>query len=228
VPNLTAPVARSAILVPGPRAVVASWDVSTLNSSGALRLCDVSPLSKVQVRAELDGAFAASIGVGFRRSRRRDDGTLVIGSGPGEWLLIGAVGTAGALMAALTEADLAAEFVTAVDLTHGRALMRLTGLDAHRVLSKVCAVDLADGVTPDGAAFRSSVAKIATDVVRDDVGTGTPRGPSYLLHCERSSGQYLFDCLLDAGREFDIEPDGSLEPVATDVDPSPLTLLRDW
>ena len=30
---------------------------------------------------------------------------------------------------------------------------------------------------------------------------------SYLLHCERSSGQYLFDGLLDAGAEFDIDVD---------------------
>jgi hypothetical protein len=47
----------------------------------------------------------------------------------------------------------------------------------------------------DGAAFRSSVASLVTDVVRDD--TGPIR--SYLLHCERSSGQYLADSLLDAG-----------------------------
>jgi glycine cleavage system aminomethyltransferase T len=37
--------------------------------------------------------------------------------------------------------------------------------------------------------------------VRDDE-DGTR---SYLLHCERSYGQYLFDALLDAGHEFGIE-----------------------
>ena len=34
------------------------------------------------------------------------------------------------------------------------------------------------------------------------------RTPSYRLHCERSSGQYLFDALLAAGAEFAIEIDG--------------------
>jgi hypothetical protein len=34
-----------------------------------------------------------------------------------------------------------------------------------------------------------------TDIVRDDQGAV----PSYLLHCERSSGQYLAEVLLDAG-----------------------------
>jgi sarcosine oxidase gamma subunit len=72
------------------------------------------------------------------------------------------------------------------------------------LLAKVCGIDLSEEVTPKGAAFRSSVAKLVTDVVRDDLESER----SYLLHCERSSGQYLFDALLDAGEEFGIEVDG--------------------
>ena len=79
--------------------------------------------------------------------------------------------------------------------------MRLTGDDASRVLSKLCGIDLADEVTPNLRAFRSSVAKVVTDVVRGDF-DGTR---SYLLHCEQSSGQYLFDVLVDAGAEFGLE-----------------------
>jgi heterotetrameric sarcosine oxidase gamma subunit len=75
---------------------------------------------------------------------------------------------------------------------------RLTGPDAARALATLCAIDLRDRVTPDGAAFRSMVANVSTDVVRDDV-DGVA---SYLLHCERTSGQYLFDALLDACAEF--------------------------
>src|SRR6266496_2998845 len=62
-------------------------------------------------------------------------------------------------------------------------------------------------VGADGAAFRSSVASLATDVIRDDLATR-----SYLLHCERSSGQYLFDMLLRSGAEFGIEIDGLQPP----------------
>ena len=97
-----------------------------------------------------------------------------------------------------------ADFVSVIDLTHGRALVRLTGADAAAVLSKLCGIDLADEVTPNLTAFRSSVAKVVTDVVRDDV-HGTR---SYLLHCERSSGQYLLDVLVDAGAEFGLEIGG--------------------
>ena len=91
-----------------------------------------------------------------------------------------------------------------IDLTHGRALVRLTGHPSSAVLSKVCGIDLADGVSPNLAAFRSIVAKVVTDVVRDDL-DGTP---SYLLHCERSSGQYLFDVLVDAGADHGLEIGG--------------------
>jgi len=199
------PVARSPIAVPGPRSVVGRWEVSTRRSSAPLRLADASPLAKVSTRAQPDGAFAAALGVRFRRSRR-EDGVLTVGSGPGEWLLIGAPDTAPGLTEQV-RALAAGEFVTTVDLTHGRALMRLTGHAAAQALSKVCAVDLSDAVTPASAAFRSSVAKVTTDVVRDDAGGGGDR--SYLLHCERSAGQYLFECLLDAGKEFGVEPTGS-------------------
>ena len=203
---LAVPIARSPITVPGPRSIVDGWEVSTRRSAAALRLTDASPLAKLGVRADADSAFARALDVPFLRSQREDD-VLVVGSGPGEWLLISSAGSSGRLRER-AQGGSGDDFVTAVDLTHGRALMRMTGRDAARALTKVCAIDLDDAVTPEGTAFRTSVAKIATDVVRDDAGAGTGE-PSYLLHCERSSGQYLFDCLLDAGSEFGIEPAGS-------------------
>ena len=100
------------------------------------------------------------------------------------------------------------EFVSVVDLTHGRALMRVTGPDAAELLARLCGVDLDDDMTPDGAAFRSAVAGVATDIIRDD----RAGVPSYLLHCERSSGQYLFDALVSAGESLGIGIDGFRPP----------------
>jgi hypothetical protein len=48
---------------------------------------------------------------------------------------------------------------------------------------------------------------LVTDVIRDDLADSTR---SYLIHCERSSGQHLFDCILDAGIEFGIDVDGAV------------------
>jgi heterotetrameric sarcosine oxidase gamma subunit len=206
----TAPVARSPIAAAAPAAVKAGWEVSDRRAAAELTLTDCTPLAKVQLRAPIGGTAAAALGVRFGRAARDADGTLVVGSGPGEWLLLAPPGQAGDLLAMLerTAAQGPGEHATWVDLTHGRALMRLHGSAAAGVLAKVCGIDLGDDATPDGAAFRTAVAALATDVIRDDR-DGTR---SYLLHCERSSGQYLFDALLRAGAEFAIEIDGFEPP----------------
>jgi heterotetrameric sarcosine oxidase gamma subunit len=212
------PLARSPIAPAPPVAVTEGWEVSARRSTAALTITDCTPLTKIQIRAPIDGPAAAALGVRFGRAARDASGTLVVGSGPGEWLLLAGPGQ-----------DVDPERVTApdpsaswVDLTHGRALIRLNGKSAPTVLAQVCGVDLSDTITPDGAAFRTSVAALATDVIRDDLpgaaGSGgvTPPGstPSYLLHCERSSGQYLFDALLRAGADLGIEIDGFRMPDA--------------
>ncbi|MFC5995744.1 sarcosine oxidase subunit gamma [Pseudonocardia hispaniensis] len=203
------PVARSPIAPIKPR-IEHGWEVSGARSTAALTIADETPMAKVAVRAPFDGAVARLLGVGFGRAARGPAdlhaqgpaAALVIGSGPGEWLVLAAPGTAPALRDRLeTLVAGTGEFASVIDLTHGRALLRLRGAEVPAMLAKVCAIDLSDDVIADGAAFRSSVARLVTDVVRDDV-DGVP---SYLLHCERSSGQYLFDALLDAGAEFGIE-----------------------
>jgi heterotetrameric sarcosine oxidase gamma subunit len=202
------PIARSPIAVAPPASTVAGWAVSTRASAAPLTLSDQTPLAKVHVRAGEDGRVARALGVGRGRAARDGQGNLVVGAGPGEWLVLGPVGTAGALVerleASTAPARAGGELVTIIDLSHGRALVRLTGDRAADVLAKVCSIALDDAVTPDGAALRTLVARLVTDIVRDDR-DGTR---SYLLHCETSSGQYLFDTLLDAGAEFDIDVDG--------------------
>jgi len=204
------PVARSPIAPAAPVVVENGWEVSGRRAGGGLTLTDCTPLTKVQVRAPAGGQVAASLGAAFGRAARDPEGTLVVGSGPGEWLLLAPPGRAQTLADGLarTAAASPGDHASWVDLTHGRALIRLCGPCAAGVLAKVCGIDLSDGITPDGAAFRTSVAALATDVIRDDLG-GTR---SYLLHCERSSGQYLFGALLSAGAEFGIEIDGFSPP----------------
>jgi len=199
VPDST-PVARGPVALTDP-VTASGWEVCGRRSSAPLRLADHTPLAKVAVRAAPDGALAARLGVPFGHTARDVVGTLVVGSGPGEWLLLAAPGTARHTAEGICAGE---EFVTVIDVTHGRALLRLTGPAGDQLLAKVCAIDLSDRVTPDGTAFRSEVARLVTDVIRDDVDSTR----SYLLHCERSSGQYLFDALLDAGRELGIDEDG--------------------
>ena len=204
----SAPVARSPIAPVPPTTIEHGWEVSARRSAAELKITDCTPLAKILVQAPADGELARALGIPFGRAARDAHGTLVVGSGPGEWLLLAAPGTSAAITLR-AEGVQDEGLVSVFDATHGRALMRIIGAKAPDLLAKVCAIDFADEVTPDGAAFRSSVAKLVTDVVRDD--SGETR--SYLLHCERSSGQYLFDALIDAGDEFGIEVDGFVDPV---------------
>lgn len=195
--------------------VVAGWEVTGRPGQAGLVLTDLTPLAKVGVKARFDGPLARALGISFGRAARDSAGALVIGSGPGEWLILGPVGEGRALRHRLEKTaaqEAGQELVTVLDLTHGRALMRLTGTPAAATLAKVCSIDLADASTPNGTAFRSSVANMVADVIRDDQESTAGIVVSYLLHCERSYGQYLFDALLDAGAEFGIGVGGFRAP----------------
>ena len=201
-----APIARSPIAQAAPTTIKHGWEVSARRSAAELKIIDCTPLAKILVLASPDGEVARALGVPFGRAARDPHGTLVVGSGPGEWLLLATSGTSPAVKQRVDEVQ-DEGLVSVFDATHGRAIMRITGALVPDLLAKVCAIDLSEAVTPDGAAFRSSVAKLVTDVVRDD----RDEEISYLLHCERSSGQYLFDALIDAGDEFGIEVDGFVD-----------------
>lgn len=196
----TAPVAQSPITVSGPEEVVAGWVVSGQRSESDLTLTDLTPLTKLAVRADPNGAIAEALSM--------QPGTvLVTGVVPGEWLVLAEAGEQARIVARL-ESQVDAGFASLVDLTHGRALLRLTGRQASEALAKECAVDLSDRGCPNGSALRTAVSGLAVDVVRND----RDGVPSYLLHCERSSGQYLFDALLDAGTDLGIDVDGFRPP----------------
>jgi heterotetrameric sarcosine oxidase gamma subunit len=215
------PVARSPIAPAPPVRVEAGWEVSGCRSDAPLTIADHTPLAKIHLRAPWNGAMAKALGVPFGRAGReapapdatgpdeanRDEYWLVVGSGPGEWFVLAPPGAAVQVAGWLTKmaADSAAEeFVSVVDLTHGRALIRITGRDAAELMARLCGVDLHDDMVPDGAALRAPVAGVATDITRDD----RAGVPSYLLHCERSSGQYLFGALVSAGEPLGIGVDG--------------------
>jgi heterotetrameric sarcosine oxidase gamma subunit len=204
------PIARSPIAPAPPIVVRDGWEVSGRPATADLVLIDCTPLAKFAVRAPISGRAAAELGVSFGRAARADDGVLVVGSGPGEWMLIGPPDHRTAIASRLEAIAALApdELVTFVDQTHGRALIRVKGSSAAAVLAKQCGIDWSDDITPDGAALRSSVAAVATDIIRDD----QDGVRSYLLHCERSSGQYLFDALLDAGVEFSMKVGGFSAP----------------
>jgi heterotetrameric sarcosine oxidase gamma subunit len=164
----------------------------------AFVLADESAGAKVLVKAAAGGGVAASLGVPFGQARPESGGVLAVGSGPGEWLLLGPAG-AGPALVERWRAEPDDGLVTVLDATAGRTVLRLAGASSGAALAKVCGVDLAsaaDGADGAGAAVRTSVARVPALVVRD--------GDGFLVVCERSYGEYLAGALLDAGTEFGI------------------------
>ena len=109
---------------------------------------------------------------------RKQGEELVLCIAPGEWMVLG---------------DRPRD-VEAVDITHVRAALRITGDRARRVLQGVCALDFSDLMTPNGAAARTTVAGVATELVRDDV-DGVR---SYLLLMSRSFARSVHHRLVAA------------------------------
>jgi hypothetical protein len=75
-----------------------------------------------QVRAPHSGALAKVLGVPFGRAAR-DAGELLIGSGPGQWLVLAPPGSGAAVASRLENIAVDSapeEFVGVTDLTHGR------------------------------------------------------------------------------------------------------------
>ena len=164
-----------------------------------LTLQDVSSMTKTVVRAGPGTNARRHLSVPFGTSRT-ENGVLIAGQRPDEWILLGPAAANQALIDGLDRSG----HVSVIDGTHSRALFRLTGAGAASVLEKLCSLDWYDRMTPDGAAVSASVALVTCDIVRNDL-EGTP---SYLISCDRSYGQYLFEVILDAGQEFGIGPLG--------------------
>jgi heterotetrameric sarcosine oxidase gamma subunit len=145
--------------------------------------------------------MAETVAVPFGRVARGPGGSTILSTSPGEWLVLNAASEASAQRARLlelAEPSAGQELVTVLDLTHGRAVIRLTGTRAAAVLAKLCAIDLSPSATPSGRAFRTSVARLVTDVARHDEQDPAGAITSFLLHCDRSYGQYLWNAVLDA------------------------------
>lgn len=81
---------------------------------------------------------------------------------------------------------------------------QVTGAHAGAMFAKLCAVDLRPDQFPDLAIAQTSVARSNTVVIRDDLGAI----PAFHLLGDSASAGYMWECLLDAMREFNGAPIG--------------------
>ncbi|WP_374384915.1 hypothetical protein [Dongia sp.] len=89
------------------------------------------------------------------------------------------------------------------------AWFMLAGEFAPDMFSKMCGVDLRRDRFADGAIAQTSVAKMSAVIIRADRKAADGRAnAAYHILCDIASAEYLWSCLMDAGKEFDIRPVG--------------------
>ena len=113
--------------------------------------------------------------------------------GPGIWQIVGTDGVlpqAGALRAAL------AGVATVVDLSHARTALQVRGAGAARTIAKHCSLDLDTAQFPTGCAANTRFGHIGVTLARTD------DAPTFELLVFRGYAEFVFESLIEAGREF--------------------------
>jgi len=109
-----------------------------------------------------------------------------------------------ALQRLQTAVQQSGEFVTVTDISHALADIRVMGPQVRALLRKVCALDVAEGVFPNLTAAQTSVAKTKQLLIRRDFGPVL----AFQFLGAQSLAVYLWEVLMQAGREFEITPIG--------------------
>ena len=91
-----------------------------------------------------------------------------------------------------------------LERTDGMALMALSGPDSRRVLAKLSSLDLRERTRPTGTCAAAPMAGVRVLLVRWD----RRQTPTYQIVVSAEYGAYLWDMVLDAGREHGLRPCG--------------------
>jgi sarcosine oxidase subunit gamma len=75
---------------------------------------------------------------------------------------------------------------------------RITGSAAPSLFAKICGVDLRPHKFADLAIAQTSVVRLTGIIIRDDLAGA----PAFHLLADSASGEYVWDCVLDAMAEF--------------------------
>ena len=101
-------------------------------------------------------------------------------------------------------------FVTVTDITHGRSELKVLGPRSARLLSRLCGLDFHSDAFPNHVAKQSSLAKTSQLIIRSDIvsASGDESMTAFSLVGARSLAEYLWETVLEAGRDLDISPIG--------------------
>ena len=84
--------------------------------------------------------------------------------------------------------------------------LAVIGSKASEMFSKICAVDLRTHKFSSGSIAQTSLAKVNSIIIRNDLGNT----PCFYILSDISSTEFLWDCILDAMQEYQGTPVGVL------------------
>ena len=104
----------------------------------------------------------------------------------------------------LEKANETDKFITITDVTHGRSEILIVGPNSQELMSKLCGLDFHLSAFPNETAKQSSVAKTTQLIIRQDIN----KLPAFFIIGATSLGEYLWNTIIEAGREWDLIPIG--------------------
>jgi sarcosine oxidase subunit gamma len=133
-------------------------------------------------------------------NRRMSSGErIAMRLGPDEWLLSGPDAET-ARIAQDVEAARAGLRHSLVDVSHRHVALSVVGARAADLINSGCPLDLSLSMFPGGCATRTLLGKAEVILAKtDDL-------PSFEVECGRSFAAYVRDFLLEAAREFRVQP----------------------
>src|SRR5262245_50427892 len=180
--------------------------------SKAAGICDVTPLTKIDLQGKDAAAFLArnfpgsaipKLGFHTRAFLSGDEkgAELQVACLKTErFLVLGPPDVRDALVARFAQPATDLECTHSTDLTSAFAAMRLVGPSSGAVLKRLCPLNLDEGGLGSGRCAQAPVARVGAVVMRDDLMERT----GYLILASRDYGEYVWKSILDAGEGLHI------------------------
>lgn len=165
-----------------------------------LRLAAGVPTGMAEVMATVRSRLGIALPTAVYGSASDAAGRLrALWIGPGDWLVTCSEHEVGAAETALREA-LAGASGALTDVSHGHAVLNLSGPAARSVLAQGCGLDLHPATFPEGHCAMTGLGRLR--VVIDHLPRSDARGGGFDVYVARSYAASLWHFATTAAREF--------------------------
>jgi sarcosine oxidase subunit gamma len=173
------------------------------NLAAGVKLVDLSVVPRWGLKGRDVAAWLGRQGAAMlaadNRAERQRDGSVIARLSPAEVLVLSPVDGRSQLADAIERLPAAGEGTCyPVPRRDSHCWFVVSGPDSPAMFAKLCGVDLAPDRFPAGQIAQTSVARLTAIVIRNDIANAL----AFSVLADSASAEYLWDCLIDAMREF--------------------------